>query len=68
MANEQLLFTIGANDKASSALSKIKKNLSYLDKEYKTAKGSSKDFENTQEGLGKKIEYLSSSPIIFEES
>lgn len=57
---EQLLVTIGAKDTASNVIKKVNSNLKYLDKEYSLAQKSSKNFDNSQEGLAKKLEYLSS--------
>ena len=55
---EQLIVTIGAKDSASTVIKKVNNELKYLDKGYGLAKKSSKDFENSQEGLQTKLEYL----------
>ena len=56
MSDEQLLVTLGVQDKgASKQIQALNKELRYLDKEYKaTAKGS-KGFEQSQEGLKTKL-------------
>lgn len=56
---EQLIVTIGAKDSASTVIKKVNNELKYLDKEYSLAKKSSKDFEDSQEGLRTKLDYLS---------
>lgn len=55
---EQLLVTIGARDSASTVIKKVNSELKYLDKEYNLAKKSSKEFENSQDGLKTKLDYL----------
>lgn len=55
---EQLLVTIGAKDSASTVIKKVNSELKYLDKEYGLAKKSSKEFENSQDGLRTKLDYL----------
>ncbi|WP_075810617.1 phage tail tape measure protein [Clostridium perfringens] len=59
MADEQLLVTLGVQDKgASKQIQALNRELRFLDKEYKaTAKGS-KDFEKSQEGLKTKLNTL----------
>lgn len=56
MSDEQLLVTLGVQDKgANKQIQALSKELRYLDKEYKaTAKGS-KGFEQSQEGLKTKL-------------
>ncbi|MDQ0149121.1 phage tail tape measure protein [Eubacterium multiforme] len=59
MSDEQLLVTLGVQDKgATKQISTLKKELNYLDKEYKATSKGSKDFEKTQEGLKTKLTYL----------
>lgn len=55
---EQLLVTIGAKDSASTVIKKVNSELKYLDREYGLAKKSSKEFENSQDGLKTKLDYL----------
>ncbi|MGG5460838.1 phage tail tape measure protein [Clostridium sp. B9] len=59
LADEQLLVTLGVQDKgASKQIQALNRELRFLDKEYKaTAKGS-KDFEKSQEGLKTKLNTL----------
>lgn len=59
MSDEQLLVTLGVQDKgANKQISALNKELRYLDKEFKTTAKGSKDFEKTQEGLKTKLTYL----------
>lgn len=59
MSNEQLLVTLGVQDKgASKQIQALNKELRYLDKEYKTTAKGSKDFEKSQEGLKVKLSNL----------
>ena len=49
---EQLLITLGVQDKgASRQINSLNKELRYLDKEYKSASATSKDFEKSLGGL-----------------
>lgn len=59
MADEQLLVTLGVQDKgASKQIQALNKELRFLDKEYKTTAKGSKDFEKSQEGLKTKLSNL----------
>lgn len=59
MAQEDLLVSLGLQDKGvNKQITAINKELRFLDKEFKTTNKTSKDFENTTEGLTKKLSYL----------
>ncbi|WP_415346683.1 phage tail tape measure protein [Clostridium perfringens] len=59
MADEELLVTLGVQDKgASKQIQALNKELRFLDKEYKTTAKGSKDFEKSQEGLKAKLSNL----------
>ena len=58
MSDEQLIVTIGAKDSASTVIKNVKKELNYLDKEYKLAEKGSKDFDKSLEGLQTKLSVL----------
>lgn len=60
--SEQLLITLGVQDKGSSKqISAITKEIKALDKEFKSASSVSKGFEKSQEGLKTKLTYLEKS-------
>lgn len=60
--NEQLLITLGVQDKgASQQINSINKEIKALDKEFKSANSVSKDFEKSTEGLKTKLSYLEKS-------
>lgn len=58
MSDEQLIVTIGAKDSASTVIKNVKKELNYLDKEYKLAEKGSKDFDKSMDGLQAKLSML----------
>ena len=59
MADEELLVTLGVQDKgASKQIQALNKELRFLDKEYKTTAKGSKEFEKSQEGLKAKLSNL----------
>ena len=58
MSDSELIVTIGAKDNTTSIIRKVNNELKYLDKEYELARKSSKNFENSQEGIKKKLETL----------
>ena len=59
---EQLIVELGVKDAGTSKqLSNINKELKGLDREYKSANKTSKDFEKGQEGLKTKLNYLQKS-------
>lgn len=58
MAEEQLIVTIGAKDSASTVIKNVKKELNYLDKEYKLAEKSSENFDKSMDGLQAKLSML----------
>lgn len=59
---EQLIVELGVKDAGTSKqLSTINKELKGLDREYKSANKTSKDFEKGQEGLKTKLNYLQKS-------
>ena len=56
---EKLIVELGVKDAGTSKqLSAINKELKGLDREYKSANNTSKDFEKSQEGLKSKLTYL----------
>lgn len=60
--NEQLLITLGVQDKgASQQINSINKEIRALDKEFKSANAISKDFEKSTDGLKTKLSYLEKS-------
>lgn len=60
--NEQLLITLGVQDKgASKQINAINKEIKALEKEFKSANSISKDFEKSSEGLRTKLTYLEKS-------
>lgn len=60
--NEQLLITLGVQDKGSAKqISAINKEIKALDKEFKSANSVSKEFEKSSEGLKTKLGYLEKS-------
>ncbi|MGL5152983.1 MAG: hypothetical protein ACRC7N_20690, partial [Clostridium sp.] len=59
MASEQLLVTLGVQDKgATKQINALNKELKYLDKEYKNTSKSSDKFDKTQEELGRELDIL----------
>ena len=59
MSEEQLLITLGVQDKGSTTQIKaLNQQLKYLDREFKISSQNCKNFENTAEGLRTKINYL----------
>lgn len=59
MADEQLIVTLGVQDKgATKQISALNKELKYLDKEYKVTSKSSDGFSKSQDGLRDKLTYL----------
>lgn len=59
MSDEQLLVTLGVQDKGlNKQVTELNKELRYLDKEFKTTSKGSKDFEKSQDGLKTKLTYL----------
>lgn len=61
MATEQLLVTLGVQDKgAKTQLSALNKELRTLDKEFKTVDKTSSSYEKGTETLGKKLDILKS--------
>ncbi|WWU66504.1 phage tail tape measure protein [Clostridium baratii] len=59
MSDEQLLVTLGVQDKGlNKQVTALNKELRYLDKEFKTTSKGSKDFEKSQDGLKTKLTYL----------
>ncbi|MDU5659606.1 MAG: phage tail tape measure protein [Clostridium perfringens] len=59
MADEELLVTLGVQDKgASKQIQALNKELRFMDKEYKTTAKGSKEFEKSQEGLKAKLSNL----------
>lgn len=60
--NEQLLITLGVQDKgASQQINALNKEIKALDKEFKSASAVSKEFEKSSEGLKTKLSYLEKS-------
>ncbi len=62
MADEELLVTLGVQDKgANKQIGALNRELKGLDKEFKSANKTSKDFEKSTEGLKTKLSYLEKS-------
>lgn len=59
MSDEQLLVTLGIQDKgANKQITTLNKELKALDKEFKSASTTTKDFEKSQQGLATKLSNL----------
>lgn len=59
MSQEELLVTLGVQDKgATTQIRALKNELKYLDSQYKLTASGSKNFEKTSEGLRTKMDYL----------
>lgn len=59
MSQEELLVTLGVQDKgATTQIRALKNELKYLDSQYKLTASGSKNFEKTTEGLRTKMDYL----------
>lgn len=62
MSDEQLLVTLGVQDKgANKQITSLNKELKYLQSEFKSANQGSEEFENSTEGLRNKLSFLEKS-------